>query len=413
MNFKLSLLPSKPIQAALWDLAFRPFFIIASALSIVSLGAWLLILNGHLNWQSEMPATLWHIHEMLFGFALTIAAGFLMTAVQTWTNLRSLHGYSLMALVIIWLVIRVLLIQDTVNLFMLMLLQTIWWGMVIVKLAQLLLKANSQRNYKILPLLCVIASLHLFFLYCAFTHNTEMALHIARSVILFFSIIISLISGRVIPMFTRNGINRDGDPRAKKWAAKSIIATPKLDKNLLLISLFGASVFFINGLSANTSWSFEALLSINPVGILMLIGLMHLYRLSHWAPQATLKLPLLWSLHAAYLFLGLGLIAMGASAYTDAIRFADAVHLITVGTLGGMILAMICRVSLGHTGRALVINRLIAAAFFMIIVATLLRFLLPLLNQHLMGWNISALLWVSAFSLFLYRYTPMLMQSKI
>lgn len=413
MTFNFLTLLSKPQHSPFWDLAFRPLFIAGSAASIVSLSVWLFILNGQLTWQGEISATLWHVHEMLFGFALTIAVGFLMTAVQTWTNLRSLHGYSLVALVLIWLSIRVLLIQNTANMLTIMLLQASWWAIVIFKLGQLLITANSQRNYKILPLLCIIACLHLSFLYCSFTQNIQMALHLAHSTILFFSIIVSLISSRVIPMFTRNGVNRDGSTAAKQCVANKMSATPQLDTYLFAASLLGASLFFINGISANTSWSLSEFLNVNPVGILTIIGLMHIYRLSHWAPQATFTLPLLWSLHASYLFLGLGLILAGISGYVEFIRFADAMHLITVGTLGGMILAMICRVSLGHTGRPLKVKPLVSVAFMFMLLATVARFLLPLIHQPLIGWNVSALLWIAAFSIFIYHYTPILLRPKM
>lgn len=128
--------------------------------------------------------------------------------------------------------------------------------------------------------------------------------------------------------------------------------------------------------------------------------------------MATLKTPLVWSLHMAYSLLALGLISMAVSLLNSAMNISNALHLITVGAIGGMILSMMSRVSLGHTGRALKVTTIIAVALFLIIAAAVIRFVLPLMGFAIAGWNISAALWIVAFCLFLWRYTPILLSVR-
>ena len=391
-------------SAPLWELAFRPFFLLASAVSVFALAAWVGILNSWSLWLPVFSPVLWHIHEMIFGFALTIAAAFLLTAVQTWTGLRSLHGKSLMLLVVIWLLIRLLIWQpwwavNNVLMLAVLLLQTSWWLIVIGCFSRLLIRADNRRNYFLIPLLLIIACLNLLFIYLSYGGFFNEALHVGRSVILFFGVVIAVISGRVIPMFTRNGCRMAG-------VETDIKPTPRLDQVLVLLSFIAASSYLLSG------WIRE----ISDLGIewlLFLVAILHIYRQSHWQALKTFYIPLLWSLHLSYCFLALGLIAVFISEVSPIIRSGDAFHLITVGALGGMILAMIARVSLGHTGRPLVASRLISIAFALIFMAALIRFLFPMFQLALWGWNLSVMCWGIAFSLFCYVYFPILTKDRV
>jgi len=384
-------------QSVFWDLAFRPLFLAASLMSIFSFLVWALILNGAINWQPLLNPLLWHVHEMIFGFALTVAVGFLLTAVQTWTGLRSLNGQGLALLCGLWLLARLLIWQNiwpanTALFIALLIVQASWWVVFISFFARLLVRAGSRRNYLFIPLLATIAVLNLAFIQLSFSGHEHAALHLAQSTILFFAVMIAIISGRIMPMFTRNGCRMAG-------IHTDIRATDKTDKVLLWLSLFGAISFLLG------AWLD---LFYQPAWILISVGLLHLYRQTHWAPFATLSVPLLWSLHLSYLCLGFGVILIGISKLTPLLATGDAFHLLTVGTLGGMILAMISRVSLGHTGRPLQVNTQMSVAFSLIFGAALMRLLLPLMDLHLLGWNLSVLCWCLAFALFCRNYFPVL-----
>ncbi|MGH1438888.1 MAG: NnrS family protein [Cellvibrionaceae bacterium] len=380
---------------ALWDLAFRPWFLLASATSIASIFVWLLYLNGlqtPLNNHSLSPL-IFHIHEMLFGFAITVALGFLLTAVQTWTGMRSTHGIVLIALTSIWLASRFLLwLGPNDTQWYLIPLQGLWWLLCIFIFSRLVIRARNRRNYIFIPLLCMMMIFHLTILSSALIGNDALAIHLSRTMVLLVGILISLVGGRVIPFFTQRGA-----PKA------NIVSTPTLDRLLPIASIAGALVFFIG---------FFISMPLSPATLMIASGLLHGARLSYWDSFATKKIPLLWSLHLAYLLLSIGLIMLGSSYFFDIIYFSNALHLITIGSIGGMILAMMSRVSLGHTGRALSPPFIISLAFFIVFLSALIRSLMPLL-QPLATWNSSGILWIIAFSLFLFCYTPILFKQKI
>ena len=382
-------------QQPLWDLAFRPWFLVSTLSSVLSIALWVLFLHGYLPALATAGLTpvAWHIHEMLFGFGATIAVAFLLTAAQTWTNKRSINGATLLNLTLIWLAVRLLLWSDDPRVQVLaIVLQGVWWLTCIGFLASMVISAKSRRNYQFIPLLSVMMLLNMSFLIADYSGNTQLALHLARTAILTFGLLVGIVGGRVIPFFTGRGASN-----------AKVISTPILDKALPVVTIIGACIFF-------SGYFVE--LPFTPAIVLISAGTIHLLRLWYWDPISTRKVPLLWSLHAAYLALGLGLITLGLSYFTDLIRFADALHLITIGTIGGMILAMIARVSLGHTGRPLKPHPSINIAFALIFIGTLVRFILPLLQMPVLSWDISALCWITAFSIFIWHYARILMSER-
>lgn len=384
-------------QSVFWNLAFRPLFLAAPLLSIFALMIWVLTLNGVVALQTKMPSILLHVHEMIFGFAVTIAMGFLLTAVQTWTGLRSMHGSSLALLCGLWLLARLLIwqtlwVEGSAAVLALLLVQAMWWGIFIFHFSRLLLRAQSRRNYLFIPLLSAIAVLNLLFIYMGSNGYVQQALHLSQSSILFFTVLVSIVAGRIIPMFTRNGCGQVG-------IETNIKSTNTTDKFLLGFSLLGALSFLVDGFIE---------LFYQPAWILIFVGYLHLFRQGYWSPTATTSIPLLWSLHLAYLCMAAGIILIGISRLTDFLSTGDAFHLLTIGTLGGMILAMISRVSLGHTGRPLKVNSQMSIAFLLIFIAAAMRLIFPIIHLPLLGWNLSVLCWCLAFAFFLRNYFPIL-----
>ncbi|WP_394205233.1 NnrS family protein [Shewanella waksmanii] len=383
-------------EQPIWELAFRPWFLAASLLSCISLLIWSLALNGHvqlLSYTSLSPVT-WHIHEMLFGFGATIAVAFLLTAAQTWTGKPSIHGWPLIGLTCLWLIARaaIWLANDGWQ-WLILFSQTAWWLACIGYLANMVISSKSRRNYQFIPLLLAMMTLNVGILLADYSGNLELARHLSRCAILLFSLLVGIVGGRVIPFFTSRGAQN-----------AKVTPTPLLDKLVLLTAVTGTSIFLLSGLID---------LPMTPATLLITTGILHLLRQWHWAPFATARVPLLWSLHAAYFALGFGLICLGGSYYVNWLSFADALHIITVGTLGAMILAMIARVSLGHTGRSLVVHWHMTAAFYLILLGCVLRIALPTIGQPVWGWNLSAGTWIAAFSLFIWHYWPILIAPRV
>ncbi|NTS76764.1 NnrS family protein [Catenovulum sp. SM1970] len=377
-------------QQAFFHLAFRSSFVLGTLSSIIALVIWLSYLNAwFVLTEIGLTPTVWHLNEMLFGFGATIAVGFILTAAQTWTGQSSITGKPLMIMVGIWLTARALFLLNLPNTVSLALvLQTIWWLVAIYHFARMVYVAQNRRNYLFIPLLTIMMLLNIAIVVCDLSGHTETALHLGRTMVLLFGILMSIVGGRVIPFFTKAG------------AKLTQVSHPKwLDNTILLSAIAGSTVFLLGHFIT---------LPFTPAALMIVTGLLHLIRLSYWQSVKTTSIPLLWSLHLAYLALASGLIILGFSYLTPAILFSAALHLITIGAMGLMILAMMARVSLGHTGRVLSPKKIINLAFLLMLLAAICRSLLAITSQPQWAWTSSIVLWCLASLIFLIVYCPIL-----
>ena len=391
----------------IFDLPFRAFFLLAPAFAIISLSIWLAFLNGWFNFNAAgLTPIIWHVHEMTFGFAATIAVAFILTAVQTWTGKRSLHGRSLALLIFLWITVRALLLLNSeYSLYIATVLQALWWLAVLFIYARLVISARNRRNYLFIPILFLMAIMNGFILFSDLSGNTNIALHLSRSMILVFVLLMSLVGGRVIPFFTVRG------------AHTKVITTPTWVPFLLVIvSILGLVIFILSELVN---------LPLNPAIFMIAASFLHFIRLIYWRSLKTLFVPLLWSLHLSYLFISLGMLMLGLSYYQIGIGFSNALHIITIGAISLMILSMINRVSLGHTNRELKVNKLIIFSFYIMVIAAFIRSFFPYFSNALLpillpnisisipfAWNLSGFLWLSSLCIFLKTYWPILTSAK-
>jgi len=392
-------------QRPVLDLPFRSYFLLAVICSMLALGIWVSYLNGYFSLANNGISPLaWHIHEMLFGFAATVAVGFILTAAQTWTGKASIKGLPLLAFILLWLMIRVcLLVNQPSTIILAVVLQSLWWLSSIIVFSRLVLATKNRRNYLFIPLLLCLMSLNITLLLVDFNGYGELTRHIARTSVLMFCLLMGILGGRIIPFFTVSGANLAAI-KAPTWISSLLTAA----------SILGILVFF--------STAFIDL-PFSPAGLMITAGLLHLIRQSYWRSMATINIPLLWSLHLAYFSLGLGLILLGMSYlplnyllpeyFKLSISFGDALHLITIAAMALMIFAMMSRVSLGHTGRALKPSKLVSWLFYLIMLSALARTFLPVIQQPVLAWNISALAWIFASLLFLKVYLPILTVKKV
>jgi len=391
-------------QHPLLDLAFRSYFLLAVACSMFSLSIWAAYFNGYFTFSDNAISPLaWHIHEMIFGFGATVAVGFILTAAQTWTGQPSIKGLPLLALITIWLLVRLALIVNLPSTISIaIILQTCWWLGSIIIFTRLVFISKNRRNYLFVPLLSALMLLNIALLLLDFTGYHEITRHIARTSVLMFCLLMGILGGRVIPFFTISG------------AKLSPINIPNwLTPILTTVSVLGVIAFF--------SSTFVDL-PFSPALLMIASGTMHLVRQCYWRSFATRNIALLWSLHLAYFSLGLGLILLGLSYFPQlsikylsiSIPFADALHLLTIAAMGLMIFAMMSRVALGHTGRVLIPSRLISWLFFLMLISAFARTLLPVItHQPLFSWSISAWAWFIAGLIFMKVYLPILTAKKI
>jgi uncharacterized protein involved in response to NO len=380
-------------QWPLFMMPFRPLFLLACIWSTIAVSIWVMVLNGNFQWQAPLPATLWHAHEMIFAFAGAIAVGFLLTAAQTWTNLPTLSGFKLVALVFIWLTTRIIFILAPQLLPIVILGQLAFWLGAIVCLSSMLINAKSKSNYPFIAILSSLCAFNVLFLMLSAKGELAIARSFSQLAVLGFMLLIGVVGGRVIPFFTARGLQLDQQVR-----------TPRLDKSLIIVSTCGMGGFALNQL-------FDV--ALNPGYLIVLAASIHLLRCKLWFHKNIYQVPLLWSLHLGYLLSAMGLMLCGLSFFISIINFTDALHLITLGGMGLTILAMVARVSLGHTGRVLKVNKLISFAFLLITLGALIRAFLPyFVGLHFASVS-SAILWITSFTLFSFSYFNVLTRKRV
>lgn len=386
--------PASTDTPAVLALAFRPFFLLAAIWALLSVALWLGQLNGWWSAQQLLPATLWHAHEMLFGFGALVAAGFLLTAAQNWTNVPALRGTKLALLSLCWLAARFvpLLTSELTAITLLAVLQSLWWLGVIAAFSRQLWLAKSRRNYPFIAILTVMMLLNLSFLLLAHAGMPDYAAHLSHSMILMFCLLMGIVGARVIPFFTARA------------TATVQISTPGLDKAMLFVSLPATALFVSSGF-------YPPLFS--PGYLMLLSAVLNLLRLGFWFTPKLLKHPLLWSLHLSYLAMALGLLLMALSLLTELLYFKDMLHLVAISAMAAMMLSMMARVSLGHTGRPLLVGNLLALSFAALLLSGVARTLAVLLAKPLLLWLLSGALWLVAFLIFIRVYLPILTSPRL
>lgn len=373
---------------ALWNLGFRPFYLLASVFSTLSVPLWVAQFSGWLP-SAYLQGPLWHGHEMLFGFTLAVVAGFLLTAVRAWTGQPTAVGAPLMALAALWVTGRILVLTS--------------WSIasaivnaafplaLAIAIAIPLLRARNVRNYFFVGLLALmsvlVAALHLALLDIAIL-PPRLDLVLGLDVMLF---IMAVMGGRVIPMFTNNGVPGTRAARHPLVEKLALVA---------VLLLFLADAFRLQPVLV--------------AAIALLAAVAHGARLILWRPWRTLSTPLVWILHAAYAWIVVHLALRGLSAMAWA-GSSFAVHALTVGAIGGLTLGMMTRTARGHTARPLIADRYELTCFLLMQMAAVARVFGGMVSSslYLPSVQASGILWAAAFGLYAVRYWPVLSRPRL
>ncbi len=374
---------------------FRPFFLLTALWAAFSIPLWLVVLSSSSAIGLEYPAYFWHAHEMVFGFAGAALAGFLLTAVPNWTGAKPVAGLPLLALVLVWLAARALLLfWPAVPGWWAVLPDLAFFPILGALLARPLILAGKPRNMVFLVILSVLtlASLlvHLEVIEGLATGRSGLMLGVYL-----FALMIAIIGGRIVPAFTQNGLRMAGiavEITPLSWLEK---AAP------LSVAAAGiAQALQPDGMA-------PALLS-------LLAGALNLLRLSRWKGAKTLGHPILWVLHAGYGWLGLGLVLHGLAGLTGLFAPSAALHALTAGAFGTMILGVGSRAALGHSGRPLVLAKATVLAYGLVILAGVARVAPAVLGvDGLWSLHLSGALWSLGWLVFGITYWPILTRPRL
>lgn len=378
--------------APLWRLAFRAGFLLAASFAVLGMARWLYWMLSPASWDYSIAPNWWHAHEMVFGFAMPVVAGFLLTAVATWTATAGTTGWRLQLLFALWLLARILLWLAPGQLIFAWLAEMLFILFLTFELTKRVWGRRQWRNMLFPPVLLTLAALSSASYWNA--DNPILTTRLHYGAVWMITVLVVIIGGRVMPMFTGNRLGFKISPLPAWFDYLAIGST-------VLIGL----------VTAMLPWD-----KAGPWLPLLCLagGAIHLFRLAWWRGWKTLGVPLLWSMHLSYLCIPLAMLGLALAA-ADPVASKNVTHLLAVGTIGGMILSMMSRVSMGHTGRPLDVPTYLAWAFGLLILAAFIRAFLPMLAVGLTpwAWRISAILWIVAFACFLWRYVPILTGARV
>lgn len=371
-------------------LGFRPFYIGGALLAALIVPLWVAMFLGWVQLAPPKAAPmLWHAHEMLFGFAVAIIVGFLMTAGKAWTGLATPRGPALGALALLWLAARVTSVVGPYAVYAV--LDMALLPLVAGVLVNILLRSRNHRNLPLALILALLAAANLGFHLAVMGVLDVPAMTALYAGLALIVMIECVMAGRVIPAFTMS-------------------ATPGL--KLPAIAWVERASLGLTGLGL-ALWVFA------PAGVwgLMVLALaagLQVKRLLGWRPLITRDRPILWVLHASYAWLPVGL-ALLALAQTGLVPVSAGVHALAVGATGGLIIGMLTRTARGHTGRPLEVSRAEVAAYGLVMLAAALRVLLPLVSPGLLVVSLlgAALAWSAAFLIYLWIFTPWLISTRL
>ncbi len=373
---------------ALFALGFRPFYLLAALFSALALPTWLLVFSG--IWALPMPGVLWHGHEMIFGFACAVIVGFLFTAGRNWTGLPTPTDGPLAALAGLWLAGRLLMACAGESLAVVAaVIDVAFLPAAAVALGRVLVAAKSHRNYFVLVLLSLLTLCNLVFHLARFGVLALDPLRAIWAALALVTMLETAIGGRVIPMFTASALRG-----VKQWQHARL--------NQAAIALTGAALLF---------WVLDLPLLAAPLAFAA--SLAQFVRSAGWNPWATRRTPLLWILHLGHLWIPTGLLLLALAQWGWVPRSA-AVHALTIGAIGGLIIGMITRTALGHTGRMLVAGPVETAAYLLIQAAAVVRVagLLLVPAWVVGGLYVAGSFWALAFGLYFVRYLPLLWRPR-
>lgn len=388
---------AKPVRKLVpFAYGFRPLFLLAGWYAVVAIGVWLWLYAGAGGPFAGLPPQLWHGHEMLFGFVAAAIAGFMLTAVPSWTGSRGFAGTPLLLLSLIWLAGRVAMFAgDAIPGWMLAVAELAFLPALAILLLPALLRATN-RNTPLLGVLAALWAADAVFVYGLLQGRPALAAAALYSALNVILLLVTVIGGRIVPAFTGNALRRRAECAelaSFAWLDRFVIVA--------MVAVIVVDILVPAGPAAGM--------------VALAAGLGQAARLAGWRGWRTVAEPIVWILHAAYLWLPVGLLLKAAWLLGGAGWAVHWLHALGAGAAGTMILAVMSRASLGHTGRELRVAPLVTAGYLALILAVFVRVFGPawLPLGYTTTVAIAGGLWLTAFLAYSIVYTPVLLQPRV
>ncbi len=376
----------------LFSYGFRPFFLGGALWAIAAMVLWIAALSGVVDFATEYGAHHWHAHEMLFGYASAVLAGFLLTAVPNWTGRLPVSGWPLLGLFSLWALGRIaFLASDVIGVDLAVLADMIFLPALLFICVREVVAGKKWNDLKVIAGLLALSIAN-----AGFHYEVLMGDHPDRAYRLAITAYVGLvmvIGGRIIPSFTRNWINKQG---------RTDFPVP--------YNRFDASAIAI-GIAALGLWIALPDSRLTAIGAAAAAAF-HAVRLLRWRGWTTAAEMLVAVLHVAYVFVPLGFLAISLSAI-DLVDPTSTLHVMTIGTVATMMVAVMTRATRGHTGRDLTASGLTTISYAAIVLCAFARPAAGLLPDHAAEiYAVSGVLWLVAFGLFVVEYAPMLVRGR-
>lgn len=374
---------------------FRPFFLGGAVWALVALVLWLCVLAGQITIPSAFDALAWHRHEMLFGFVGAVISGFLLTAIPNWTGRLPIAGGPLASLFGLWLAGRLaVLFSAEIGPAIAAVLDVGFYLVLAAIAAREVFEANN-RNVPIVGLVLLFGIANGLDHLAAAGILFDPALPWQLAVAL-VTLLISLIGGRIIPSFTRNWL-------AKRGVTKGL---PEQANRFDLAAIGLTALGLLAWIAAPSGWL--------PGTLLAVAATAQMFRLARWMGWKAARDPLVLVLHIGYAWVPIGLALLAASQFSPLVVQSAAVHALTAGAMGTMILAVMTRASLGHTGRELRAGPATNLIYLLVTAGAVLRVGATLwATDYQLGLEFSGAAWAGAFLLFLAAYGPILFAPRL
>ena len=374
---------------------FRLFFLGGAVWAVVALALWLCVLAGQITIPTAFDALAWHRHEMLFGFVGAVIAGFLLTAIPNWTGRLPIAGAPLASLFGLWFAGRLAVLFSAA-------LGPAVAGAIDVGFYLVLAGVSAREvieaNNRNVP---IVGMVLLFGIANGLDHIAAAGILIDpalpwKMAVALVTLLISLIGGRIVPSFTRNWLAKRGDTQG----------LPVQPNRFDAAAIGLTALALLAWIAAPSGWL--------PGGLLAVAAAAQITRLARWKGWKAVRDPLVLILHIGYAWVSIGLALLAAAQLGAPLPQSAAVHALTAGAMGTMILAVMTRASLGHTARELRAGPATSVIYLLVTVGAVLRVAAPLSAvDYRMGMEVAALCWLGSFLLFIFSYGPILFAPRL